>query len=447
MDKYLNQMTIYKEYDIRGIVPKEIDQKKAYEIGLATAKFLDSRTVIVGMDGRSSSEKLKTSLMEGITDYGTNVIDIGLVSTPVFYHAVIKLKKKGIMVTASHNPKEYNGFKISDEKAIPFVCETGICGIGKLVGKKMPKSRKKGKVEKKSILEDYIKYLERKFSKQNFKGINVVVDFSNGSGAVAEKIFKRLKIKHKLICNKIDGKFPCHGPNPMVEGATEKLGREVRKEKADMGIIFDGDADRVFFVDEKGKFIQTDHSFALLAKEALRKKKGKVYFDLRFSRVVSETIQEAGGTPVMLRVGNHFYKKALKKEGVIASEYSDHIMYNENYSIDDGVYASLKMISILASKKKKMSELIEPLKRYYDSGEINLKVKNKDKALERIAKKYSKNIEMFLDGVSVYTKDYWFNLRKSNTQPVIRLKIEATSKKVLNQMKTRLRREIAEAGK
>ncbi len=440
-------MGIYKEYDIRGVVPSEIDEKKAYQIGLAAAKFLDSKTLIVGMDGRTSSEKLKNALTKGITDYGVDVMDIGLVSTPVFYHAVVKLKKKGIMVTASHNPKEYNGFKISDEKAIPFVYETGIGRIGKLVGKRIPKAGKKGKVKKKRIVNDYVNYLKKKFEKADFKDISVVADFSNGAGAVAESVFDKLKIRNRITCSKIDGRFPCHGPNPWKKGATKKLSDAVKKQKADLGVVFDGDADRVFFVDEKGKFVWTDYAFAILARHALRKRKGKCYVDLRFSRAVYEEIRKAGGTPVMMRVGNHFYKEALKKEGVIAAEYSNHIMYRENYCIDDGLYAALKMIEIIARPKRRLSEMIEPLMRYYGSPEINFRVKNKDKVIEAIKRKYSRNIELWMDGVSVYTKNYWFNLRKSNTQPLVRLKIESTSREVLEKMKKKLKKEISEAGK
>lgn len=440
-------MAIYKEYDIRGIVPEEIDEKKAYEIGIASAKFLEAKSLIVGRDGRTSSERLKNALAKGITDYGVNVIDIGLVSTPIFYHAVVRMKKRGIMVTASHNPKEYNGFKISDEKAIPFVYETGIGRIERLVGKKIPFARKKGRVVRKSIVNDYVNYLKNKFEKADFNGISVVVDFSNGAGAAAEKIFEKLKIKHKIICSKIDGSFPCHGPNPLIRGSTEMLGKAVRREKADLGIVFDGDADRVFFADEKGKFISTDYAFALLARDALRKRKGKVYYDLRFSRTVAEEIQNTGGIPVMMRVGNHFYKEALKKEGVIAAEYSDHIMYRENHCIDDGLYAALKMAALVAASNQKLSELVCPLMRYYDSGEINFRVKNKDNVLRFIEKRYSDKIGMLLDGVSVYAKDYWFNVRKSNTQPLIRLKIEATNRKVLEQVSKRLKKEINEAGK
>ncbi len=438
-------MGIFREYDIRGVVPSEINEKTAYELGLACAKFLESRILIVGMDGRSASLKLKNALIKGIIDFGVDVIDIGLVSTPIFYHAVAKMKKRGIMVTASHNPKEYNGFKISDERAIPFVYETGIGRIEKLFGKNIPKADKKGKIFKKNIVDSYSKYIKNKFSKNNFKNISVVADFSNGAGAVAKEIFGKLKIKNKIICDKIDGRFPCHGPNPLVKGSAAMLSREVKKQKADLGIIFDGDADRVFFVDENGNFVRTDYSFALLARDALRKKKGKCYVDLRFSRAVYEEIERAGGRPVIMRVGNHFFKEALKKEGVIGAEYSDHIMYRENYSIDDGLYAALKLVSLVANAKQKLSELVYPLMRYFDSDEINFKVKDKDRVLQLIEKKYSGKIEMKLDGISVYTKDYWFNVRKSNTEPIVRLKIEAASQKILDEMRERLKKEIKKA--
>jgi phosphomannomutase len=434
-------MSIFREYDIRGEVPSEIDEKTAYNIGLAAAKFLDSKTLIVGMDGRSSSLKLKNALIEGITDYGADVIDISLVSTPIFYHAVAEMRKRGIMVTASHNPRQYNGFKISDERAVPFVYETGIAKIEHLMGKVL-KSSKKGKVHDKNIVDDYIRYIKKRFS-GNFRNISVVADFSNGAGAVAEEIFNKLHIKNKIICDKIDGKFPCHGPNPLVKGSAAKLGREVRKQKADLGIIFDGDADRVFFADEKGNFVKTDYSFALLARDALRKTKGKCYVDLRFSRVVYEEIIRAGGEAVIMRVGNHFYKEALKKQGVIGAEYSDHIMYRENHSIDDGLYAALKMITLLARSGQKLSELVYPLMKYFDSDEIDFRVKDKDRVLQAIEKKYSEHIILKLDGVSVYAKDYWFNVRKSNTESVVRLKIEAKSKEILNGMIKRLKKEIS----
>ena len=439
-------MSIFKEYDIRGKVPSEINEKTAYNIGLAAAKFLESKTLVVGMDGRSSSEKLKNALVRGINDYGVDVIDIGLVPTPIFYHAVARMKKRGIMVTASHNPKEYNGFKISDERAVPFVYETGINRIEQLVGKNIPKGKTRGKVYKKDIINSYIKYLKEKFSKNNYKKIYVIVDFSNGAAAVAKEIFGKLGIKNKIICGRIDGRFPCHGPNPLIKGSAAMLAKEVKKQKADFGVIFDGDADRVFFVDEKGDFVRTDYSFALLARDALRKKKGKCYVDLRFSRVVYEEIERAGGEPVIMRVGNHFYKEALKKKGgVIGAEYSDHIMYRENYSIDDGIYAALKMTTLLANAGQKLSELVYPLMRYFDSDEINFKVKNKDNVLNFIEKIYSDKIEMELDGVSVYTHGYWFNVRKSNTEPIVRLKIEAASKGILDKMIKKLRKEILSA--
>jgi len=441
-------MGIYKEYDIRGVVPSEINEKKAYEIGMAAAKFLESKTLIVGRDGRISSEKLKKALVRGITDYGVDVIDIGLVSTPIFYYANVKLKKRGIMVTASHNPKEYNGFKISDEKAIPFVYGTGVRRIGELAGKKIPCPGKKGKIARKSVVSSYLRHIKSKFEKSDFSGVSVVADFSNGAGAVAKGIFSRLKIRNKVICSKIDGRFPCHGPNPLIRGSAKMLGETVKKEKAGLGVILDGDADRVFFVDEKGNLVKTDCSFAILARDALRRRKGNVYYDLRFSRVVAEEIRRAGGTPVMKRVGSSYYKDAMRRKGgVISGEYSGHMMYRENHCIDDGIYAALRMMALLATEKKSLSEIAAPLMKYFSSDEISLSVSDKDNVFRAIEKKYSRNVVMFLDGISVYARDYWFNVRKSNTQPLIRLKIEATSKKILERMTERLKAEIKNAGK
>ena len=441
---------IFREYDIRGIYPSELNEKNAHLIGIAIAGFLKTKKIVVGRDGRLSSPKLQTSLIKGIIDSGTDVIDIGLVSTPMFYHACATLKQKGVMVTASHNPKEYNGFKICDERPVPYYYEDGINKIEEIFSKLKQakiKTIKKGKTAKKSITLAYLKYLHKKFSKNNYKNISAVVDFSNGAGAAAKQIFEKLKIKNKKICGKIDGKFPCHGPNPLIKGSTKKLSEEVKKSKANIGIIFDGDADRVFFVDEKGEFVKTDHTFAILAEDALKNAKGNCYYDLRFSLIVEETIRANGGKPKIMRVGNNFMKEALinDAEGLMAAEYSDHIMYRENFCIDDALFAALKMLSILCSGKK-LSELVNPLKKYATSDEIDIAVKNKDNVLGFIEEKYKDHTIMKVDGISVYTKNYWFNVRKSNTEPKIRMRAEASDEKILNIVLKKLSDEIIAAG-
>jgi len=441
---------IFREYDIRGVYPSELNEKNAYLIGVAAAKFLKANKIIVGRDGRTSSPKLQAALIKGIADCGTDITDIGLVSTPMFYHACAVMKQKGIMVTASHNPKEYNGFKVSDDRPVPYYYEDGINRIERIfleLKNKKIKITRKGKIAKKDITQGYVNYLRIKFLK-NYRNLSVVIDFSNGAGAVSKQVFDRLKIKNRKICDKIDGRFPCHGPNPLIKNSAKKLSQEVKRSKADFGIIFDGDADRVFFVDEKGNFVKTDYAFAVLAEDELNKKKGSVYYDLRFSLIVEETIRKSGGKPKIMRVGNNFMKEALLKDknSVIAAEYSDHIMYRENFCIDDGLFAALKMINIV-SKGKKLSELVKPLKKYAISDEISFQVKNKDNVLKSVEEKYKNHTIMKIDGISVYAKDCWFNIRKSNTEPKVRMRAEAKDSKALKKLVKRLSGEIKESGR
>lgn len=445
-------MSIFREYDIRGIYPSELDENIAYTLGVAVSKFLNQKEIVVGRDGRVSSPSLHKYFVKGVIDSGLDVIDIGLVSTPIFYFACLTMQKKGVMITASHNPKEYNGFKICDEKALPYASSTLkkieklFSSLEKDINRKnniIKTGNKKGRVKNKNIIDDYLVYLYKKFV-GNYENINVIIDFSNGTGAVGRKIFDELKIKNKKICYDINGNFPCHGPNPLLKGAIKKLVCEIKKSKADLGVIFDGDADRVFFVDEKGEFVKTDYAFAILAKDALLKQKGNCYYDLRFSLAVEEAIRECGGKPKLMPVGRFMKKELCKdKKSVIAGEYSGHIMYKENFGIDDGLFTALKMIKII-SRRKKLSELVKPFKKYALSDEINVYVKeeDKDRVIKFLETKYKNHTLMKIDGVSVYTKDFWFNVRKSNTEPKVRLRVEAKDKKLLKKVIKKVRDDI-----
>ncbi len=427
-------MSIFKEYDIRGVYPSELDEEMAYRIGHSIAKYLKSKKLAVGMDGRLSSPSLARALINGILDEGVDVVDIGLASTPMFYHSLVRLNLKGIMVTASHNPKEYNGFKIVKENSMQLTYQQGIKQIENIFLKTKFKIKKQGQLTKKEILNEYSDYSCNKFAANDYSKLNVIIDFSNGVGALPKNVFDRLKIKNIKLAEKIDGNFPKHPCNPMIKENVADLQKAVKKYKANAGIIFDGDADRVIFVDEKGGIVGADLAFILLAREALKHSNNKkCYYDLRFSKVVWDEIKKAGGKPVMMRVGNPFYKKALLlKDGVLAMELSGHIMYKDNYDIDDALYASLKMLAVLAKEKKKFSELIAPLKRYFQTDEINIKVKNKKDVLKRIEKKY-KDCKIFkLDGISAYGKGFWFNIRESQTEPLLRLRVEADTKQLMS---------------
>ncbi len=426
-------MSIFKEYDIRGVYPSEIDEEMAYRIGHSIAKYMKSKKLVVGMDGRLSSPSLARALINGILDEGVDVVDMGLASTPMFYHALVRLNLKGIMVTASHNPKQYNGFKIVKEDSIPLTYEHGIKQIEEIFLKNKFEMKKQGQLIKKDILKEYSDYIYNKFAANDYSKLKIVIDFSNGVGALPKNVFDRLEIKNIKLAEKIDGNFPRHPCNPMIKENVIDLQKAVKKQKADAGIIFDGDADRVIFVDEKGQIVGADLAFVLLAREALKHSKNKkCYYDLRFSKIVWEEIKKAGGKPIMMRVGNPFYKKALLLEGgVLAMELSGHIMYKDNYDIDDALYASLKMLVILAKEKKKFSELIAPLKKYFQTDEINIEVKNKKEVLKNIEKKYG-NCKIFkLDGISAYGNGFWFNIRESQTEPLLRLRVEADTKQLM----------------
>jgi phosphomannomutase len=427
-------MSIFKEYDIRGVHPSELDEEMAYRIGHSIARYLKSKKLVVGMDGRLSSPSLARALINGILDEGIDVVDIGLASTPMFYHALVRLNLKGVMVTASHNPKQYNGFKIVKEDSMQLTYQQGIKQIEKIFLKDKFEIKKQGQLIKKDILKEYSDYLCNKFSADDYSKLKIVIDFSNGVGALPKNVFDRLKIKNTKLGEKIDGNFPRHPCNPLISENVADLQKAVKKQKADAGIIFDGDADRVIFVDEKGGIISSDLAFVLLAREALKHSKDKkCYYDLRFSKIVWDEIKKAGGKPVMMRVGNPFYKKALLLEGgVLAMELSGHIMYKDNYNIDDALYASLKMLTIVAKENKKFSELVAPLKRYHQTDEINIEVKNKKEVLKKIEKKY-RDCKIFkLDGISAYGKGFWFNIRESQTEPLLRMRVEADSRQLMN---------------
>lgn len=432
------KMGIFKEYDIRGVYPSELDEETAYKIGHSVARFFKTKKLIVGRDCRLSSPSLARALINGILDESVNVIDIGMVSTPMHYHMLAEMKENGVMVTASHNPPQYNGFKLVRSNILQLTYETGIKQVEKIFLKNDFEMKHPEHLIKKDILDEYVGYIYHKFRDNDFSKLKIVIDFSNGAGAVPKDVFDRLRIKNIKLNEKIDGRFPGHGPNPMLKENMRQLQREVKRKKADAGIIFDGDADRVRFVDEKGQVVPVDFVFVLLAKAALKNsKETRCYYDLRFSKVVEEEIKKAGGTPKMLRVGNPFYKKALMNGGLIAGELSGHIMYHDNHDIDDALYASLKLLAIL-SKGNKFSELVKPLKRYFQSDEINIKVKDKKNVLKKIEKKYKKHKILKTDGISVYADDFWFNIRESQTEPLIRLRVEANTnqklKKIVNEV-------------
>ena len=427
---------IFKAYDIRGIYPSELDEKIAYKIGRAFVSFLGVKKVVIGRDARKSSPSLFKALAEGITDQGADVIDVGLCSTPMFYFAS-REAEASIMVTASHNPKQYNGFKLCKEKAFPISGDNGIKEIEKLVSGEF-ESVTKGKIVKKEIVDDFIKH-NLKFVNCKRK-LKIVLDAANGmSGYSLPLVFDKIKEVELIpLYNDVDLSFPNHEANPLKSETLQDLQKKVVEVKADFGIATDGDGDRCVFVDEQGEIISSDLAVALIAKQLLKdNKKAVIMYDVRCSKIVGETIEENGGKAIMSRVGHSFIKKQMREEkALFAGELSGHLYYQEN-NYTESVFISAAIIMNLLSDNGSLSSLVKPLRKYYATGEINSEVEDKDAKIQEVEKKYKGKI-VKLDGLSVYFDDWWFNLRKSNTEPLLRLNLEANSKKLMEEKRDEL---------
>ena len=431
-------MGIFKAYDVRGVYGDEIDDSIMEKIGRAFADFIDGNLIAVGRDMRISSPSLFKAFCRGVVMQGKKAIDFGMTSTPMSYFACCHLKVDGCaMITASHNPKQYNGVKFTKGNAVPVSGDTGIKEIESAVlDNKFKKAAKKGEIEKAEIKNDYKKFL--KAFLKDVKGLKVVVDGSNGMGSQDFSLVNDyLDCDTKIINFDIDGNFPSHDPNPMNNGAADMLISEVKKMHADLGIIFDGDADRVFFVDEKGSIVPSDYVTALISEELLKyHKNSEILYDLRSSWIVPERIKAMGGIPKMSRVGHSFIKELMRKDkALFAGELSGHFYFKDAHYTDSGIIAAICILNLLSSRKETFSKLVSPLEKYFASGEINFEVKDKDRVMKCIEEKYSDGKISWLDGIKVEYDDWWFNVRASNTEPLLRLNMEARTKLLLKEKK------------
>jgi phosphomannomutase len=438
--------SIFKAYDIRGIYPDQIDEEGAWKIGYATAQFLrsllrgyergqaNSQSICVGRDMRTHSESLAKALIRGMNTAGANVIDIGMIDTPQMYFAINHLGTcGGVQVTASHNPAKYNGFKISGAGARPVGVDTGLSDIEHLA---MALLHTKGKancsVEKYDLTAGYKNHVLR-FLNPIKKELRIAIDASNGmAGKAVPAIFGDLPIEIVELNFEHKGKFK-HEPNPLVEKNLRSVKSAVKKNKCDFGACFDGDADRLMMVDEKGGTVGCDLMTALMVSYFLKTSpKSVIVYDLRSSLVVLEEILKNGGTPRRERVGHSFMKKAIRdSHAVFGGELSGHFYYRDNYCADSGMITLVHMLNIVSEAGIPVSELIKPLRRYYNSGEINFKVDDKQARMDELARKYSDGQFDSLDGVTIRFKNWWFNCRPSNTESLLRLNIEARSKEIL----------------
>ena len=429
---------IFKAYDIRGVYPTELNEDIARKIGAAFAQFIGKGTIVVGRDMRTSSLSLFQHLTAGLNDGGVDVIDIGLVTTPVITFCAGHYKyDAGIMVTASHNSKEYNGFKFSKKGAYPVSYETGIAEIEKKVlsHASKPKSHKKGKIYTKDVFDDYIQHVLTFLKK--VKKLKVVVDAGNGMGGIlAPKLFKFLPTCELIpMYFELDGTFPHHDANPLEPSNMLDLTKAVLKNKADIGVAFDGDADRVMFVDNEGKIVSADMTTTLIAREFLRHHPGEtVLYDLRSSWTVKEEVEKMGGKAQMCRVGHAFIKQALREaKGIFAGELSGHYYFRDNFFADSAAIALVMMLNLISDENRPLSELVRPIQRYFSTGEVNSHVKDPDAIIEKIKKTYSQGKVSYLDGLSIELDQWWFNLRKSNTEPLLRLNVEAKTSNLLDE--------------
>jgi phosphomannomutase len=439
---------IFKAYDIRGIYPDDLNEEDAWKIGCATARFLRSllrgyergqaasQSLCIGRDMRTHSESLARALIEGMNSTGTNVIDIGMIDTPQMYFAINHLGTcGGVQITASHNPAKYNGFKISGLDAKPIGGDTGLKDIEHIATALLhTKGHATGSVESRDLTSEYKKHV-LKFLRSNVKKMKVAVDASNGmAGKMVPAIFGKLPVKIIEINFEHKGQFK-HEPNPLVESNLAELKATVKKSKCDFGVCFDGDADRLMMVDEKGNTIGCDLMTAMMVPYFLEKEpKSTVVYDLRSSRVVVEEIIKHGGTPRRERVGHAYMKKALRdSHSVFGGELSGHFYYRDNFYADSGMITLVHVINIVSKADLPISELISPLRRYHSSGEMNFTVENKQAKMDELAKRYSDAQIDHLDGITIGYKEWWFNCRPSNTEPLLRLNIEAKSKELLDE--------------
>ncbi len=427
---------IFKAYDIRGLVGSELIPDFAFATGVAFARFIiqerEPGTVVIGEDMRPSSPQLADAFSSGVTSLGLDVIRIGLASTDMLYFAAGKLNMPGAMFTASHNPAEYNGIKLCLSGARPIGKESGLVAIENFVRSGSPISFGSVGVEsKRDLLADYVKHLHSLVDVSEIRKLKVVIDAGNGmAGHTAPAIFEGLNLEIIPMYFELDGTFPNHEANPIDAKNLRDLQKAVIKHGADIGLAFDGDADRCFLVDENGETVNPSDLTALIAERELKKHPGSsIIYNLISSRSVAEVIEENGGTALRSRVGHSYIKAMMAQSGAIfGGEHSGHFYFKDFWKADSGALAALHAIAALGTSKGSLSKLLKPYQRYFSSGEINSKVKDAQQSMSVIEKKYAEIDSVtidHLDGLTVNGDTWWFNLRPSNTEPLLRLNVEA----------------------
>jgi phosphomannomutase len=423
---------VFKAYDVRGLYPSELDEEGGYAIGRAFAEQFEPKSIAVGRDMRPSSPAIAAAVIRGATEGGSEVKDIGMIGTEMLYFAVGELGLDGgITITASHNPKDYNGMKVVRRGALPVGADSGLLEIRDRALSLQDTAGSDPVVsEKVDIYPAFVEKVLSFIDPSAVKPLRVVIDAANGmAGAMVPPILERLPIEAVRCFFEPDGTFPNHAPNPLLPENREFIMGKVLEEKADLGIAFDGDADRCFFVDDTGEFVPGDFVTALLAESILEREPGaKIIYDVRASWAVRDTIERAGGIPLMNRVGHAFIKLRMREEGaVFAGEVSGHYYFRDFNQADSGTIPALLMLELVSKRDKRLSELLRPYReRYFLTGELNMPVEDVALKLQELKEHFAGQGEIsHLDGISVTADDWHMNVRPSNTEPLLRLNLEA----------------------
>ena len=446
-------MGAFHAYDIRGIYNVDFDKDTAYKVGYFLPELLEADKVLVGRDARVSSDEIHEYLLKGITDAGADVYDVGLSTTPMVYFGTANYGfKASVQITASHNPAEYNGMKVSRENALPVGLATGLGQIKEWIesGRPCPVAAEPGKVYQKDIKKDYLDFLLK--YKGDWSGLKIAMDVSNGMASLfVRDIFGD---QPSYIYEEMDGRFPNHEPNPLVPENVEALKKLVAGTKADVGVIYDGDADRVMFVDENSRFISPDLMIAVLGHYFLeeRGEKGIVLQDIRSSKAVGEYLAPMGGQMHTWRVGRAFAALKLRElDGVYGGELAGHYYFKDFFYSDSGMLASILILNVVAKMKAQgvsLSQLIARIEKYQNSGEINFKLERKQEAMDAVRDHFMSTekatASMDFDGYRVEFPDWWFNIRPSNTEPYLRFLCEATSQELLDEKVAKVREIVSQ---
>ncbi len=432
--------TIFLAYDIRGIYGQNMTDEVAYRIGRAAAQYLQVPEIAVGRDMRLSSPQLAQALLRGITDQGVNAVDLGMTTTDELYFAVGKFDYlAGAMITASHNPRQYNGMKFCRAQAFPISLDTGLADIRDLaVRGEFSEPAHKGTVTKRDVLDDYVAHALSFIDVSKVKPLKVVIDAGNGmAGMVMPRVFEHLPCELVPLYFELDGSFPHHPASPIEPENMVDLQKKVREVRADLGAAFDGDADRMFPVDEHGNVVDGSMVTTIVSNSLLRKYPGStILYNLIVSKSAPELINRLGGTAVRTRVGHSYIKAEMRRTNAIfGGEHSGHFYFRDNWYADSGLIALLLILELVSVEGKPLSELLKPLDRGVRSGEINTRVSNVQDKLHALEERFGKEAQSLdrLDGLTLDFGDWWFNVRGSNTEPLLRLNVEANSRKLMEQ--------------